>query len=210
MIAKKKWTGGPTGRKSSARLDEVVEGIKKIFLSEGCRALTMEELASRLNCSKRTIYEIAPSKKELFLHIVDIFLSEIREKGYAALAKCKVGEDRLTKYMAPGYLETAGVSSRFFEDIYGYRPALLLLEAHQRERMSTVERIVNEEITAKRFRPIHPRLVAETYLAAFEHINQPDILAATGLTYSEATSELYELFSHGLVDCAQTGGRKRW
>jgi AcrR family transcriptional regulator len=196
-------------RRGPRRRGEILKGLERIFLAEGYRDLTMDGLAARLNCSKRTLYDLAPTKHELFLVVLNEFLGRIRERGYEALKKSEDIEGRLTGFMAPGYLESSGASARFMEDIYGFKPALLILEAHQRERLSVVRQIVQEGVAQKRFRQLHAHLVAEAYLAAFARVNQPEILAEVGLSYSEATAELYQLIAYGLFSRDKAGSRRR-
>ena len=44
--------------------------IEAIYLAEGFRGSTVGELAARLRCSRRALYELAPSKEELFLRVL--------------------------------------------------------------------------------------------------------------------------------------------
>ena len=46
--------------------------IEAIILSDGFARLCISDLAERLSCSKRTIYEIAPTKKALVLKALDV------------------------------------------------------------------------------------------------------------------------------------------
>lgn len=188
-----------TSGRLTERHQRLVEQMEEIFLAEGFRDLTINELAARLKCSKRTLYELAPTKQEVFLLVMERWLARVRHMGSLAAAERLDPADRLRAYLSPGVTESAMASSRFVEDVQSLRPATLLLEAHQRERISVLREIVEDGVRSRRFRPVHAHLVAEMYLASVARFNQPEFLREAGLSFSEAFSELYQILTEGLV-----------
>ena len=63
------------------RSAETLEALEALILSEGFSSLSVSDIASKLKCSKRTLYELAPSKKSLVLRALNNFFSRIREQG---------------------------------------------------------------------------------------------------------------------------------
>ena len=190
------------------RQHQILEQLEKIFLAEGFRDLTGDDLAARLKCSKRSLYQIAPSKQELFLLVLEQFLERIRRKGNRGVLEHEDPEKRLAAYMEPGIAETRLVSRRFVEDVESFRPATLLLESHQKERMSTLRDIVEDGIRRGKFRKLNAGLVAETYLAGIAKIDDPDFLRRNGLSFSEAFAELFQVIAFGVFrgDAATNAG----
>jgi AcrR family transcriptional regulator len=182
----------------SERHRDLIEALEALFLDEGFRTITVDELAARLKCSKRTLYELAPSKQELFLLVVERWLHRIRHLGWAGALKHDDPEKRIIAYLDPGVSQSRTASRRFLEDLQSYRPALALLEAHQRERTSVLRDIVEDGMQRGRFRRLHPALVAEVFQAAVGRLNEPDFLDNAGISFSDGFSELYELFLNGL------------
>ena len=182
----------------SERQRDLVEALEQLFLEEGFRDVTVDELATRLKCSKRTLYELAPSKQELFLFIVERWLDRIRHLGWAGALEHDDPEKRIIAYLDPGVTQSRAASRRFLEDMRSYRPALALLEAHQRERTGVLRDIVEDGMRRGRFRRLHAALVAEVFLAAVSRLNEPDFLENAGISFSDGFSELYELFLNGL------------
>ena len=180
------------------RSQTLIAQLEKLFLEEGFRDLTVDEIAARLSCSKRSLYQIAPSKLEIFLRILDQFLDRIRRMGNRAVLEHDDPAARLAAYMEPGYIETKRASRRFVEDIQASKAALQLLEAHQRERMNTLRDIVDDGIRRDQFRKVNSLLVAEAYLAAIAKIDDPEFLRRAGLGFSEAFAELYQLIAYGV------------
>ncbi|WP_337188171.1 TetR/AcrR family transcriptional regulator [Phenylobacterium sp.] len=184
---------------SSERHRDLVEALERLFMQEGFRSVTVDDLAGRLKCSKRTLYEIAPSKQELFLLVVQRWLDRIRHLGWAGALEHDDPERRLVAYLEPGVAESRTASGVFLEDLQSYRPAMALLENHQRERTNVLRDIIEDGIRRGRFRAVHSALVAEMFLAAVGRINEPEVLDRAGIGFSDAFSEFYVLLLNGIV-----------
>ncbi|MFG6589287.1 TetR/AcrR family transcriptional regulator [Sulfitobacter sp. MOLA879] len=66
---------------------ELLDGIEALFLAHGFRALTMAQIAQKLSCSYRRIYQLADNKSALFSLIVSRFLAKILHEAEAGVAK---------------------------------------------------------------------------------------------------------------------------
>ena len=58
--------------------DEILEGTLHIFNQKGLK-FTMDDIASSLKISKKTIYTVFNDKEELFLAMVDFLFDSIKE-----------------------------------------------------------------------------------------------------------------------------------
>jgi AcrR family transcriptional regulator len=189
--------------RASNRRGKLIGQLEVIFLEEGFRDLTVDDLAARLKCSKRSLYEMASSKQELFLLILEQFLDRIRHLGTRGALQHDDPELRLAAYMEPGYLESKKASQRFVEDIRSFRPAAVMLETHQRERMSTLRDIVEDGIRRGKFRKVNSYLVAEAYLATIAKIDDPEFLRRSNLGFGEAFAALFNFLAYGLFQREQ-------
>ncbi len=192
----------PSVRRADRR-EQLLDGLEAIFLKEGFRDVTVEELASRLRCSRQTLYRLAPSKPEIFLSVLDRFLSRIRAEGREAAYSRSDPIERVEALLEPGITATVPASHRFTEDVDGYEPARLLLAEHQRERMRLLREIVDDGISRGVFARFHAHLVAEVMVAAVGRVSRPDFLAEAQLSMSEAFGECSRLIRLGL---ARTSG----
>ncbi len=195
--AKKRTRARRTSR--SDRREEIRRQLEKIFLREGFRDLTIDRLAKRLKCSNRTLYDIAPSKEEMFLFVLNRLLERIRHLGWQGALEHTEPIRRIEAFLQPGVSETREAGADFVEDVRSYLPAKQMLAHHQEERMKFLEDIVSDGIQRGSFRNVHPYLVAEILLSAVTRIDELDFQSRSGLTFSEAFAELYEVILHGLV-----------
>lgn len=183
----------------SDRREEIRRQLERIFLREGFRDLTIDQLAKRLKCSNRTLYEIAPSKEEMFLFVLNRWLERIRHLGWQGALEHTEPIKRIEAFLQPGVSETREAGADFVEDVRTYLPAKQMLARHQEERMKFLEDIVSDGIKRGSFRNVHPYLMAEILLSAVTRIDELDFQSRSGLTFSEAFAELYEVLLHGLV-----------
>jgi len=181
------------------RRDQILDALEAIFLKEGFRDLTVGELTTRLRCSKQTLYRLAPSKPEIFLTVLDRFLSRIRAEGRLAAYAHSDPMRRIEALLEPGITATAPASPRFTEDVNLFEPARKLLAQHQRERMQLLREIVEDGISRSEFSGYHAHLVAEVMVAAVGHVSRPEFLAEAGLSMSEAFAECSQLIRIGLT-----------
>ena len=190
------------------RRRDLIQELENIFLAEGFQHLTVDILAAKLKCSKRSLYHIAPTKQEMFLRILEGFLDQIRRKGIRGALEHEEPAARLAAFMEPGFLESKRASRQWVEDIQSYAAASKMLELHQRERIQVLRDIVDDGIRRGTFRSINSSLVAATYLAGIGKIDDPRFLEEAGLGFGEAFEELYRLIAHGLVRDEPVAGKK--
>jgi AcrR family transcriptional regulator len=182
----------------SDRQKELLAELEALFFAHGFRKITVDEIAARVKCSKRTLYEIAPSKQELFVLVIESWLERIRHRGWQGALQHDDPEKRVMAYLEPGVIESRPASRQFLADLQSYRPALTLLEAHQAQRTTVLMEIIEDGIRRGRFKPFHSGLVAEIFLAAVNRINEPAMLERTGVSFSQAFGELFRILTTGL------------
>jgi len=179
--------------------DHALDSLEEIFLGEGVRRVSVGELARRLRCSRRTLYSLAKTKEELYLLVVDRFLTRIRRLGDQSASARHDPAARIEAYLEPGIQQLARSTNLFFADIAALPPAKRMLEDHQRQRIEGLRRIITEGVRRRMFRGIHPHLVADVLSLAYRRVSQPEFLATANLSMTEAYAEVGRLFLHGLL-----------
>ncbi len=189
------------------RQERLLDALETIFLKEGFRDVTVAELANRLRCSRRSFYELAPTKEALFLRVLDRYLSNLRSQGRQGAIDAPP-ERAFEPYLMPAIEAARKLSTTLMRDIRSFPAANALWEQHTRERMDGLRALVERCVQLGLFRGIDAYLVAEVMAASLRRLGEPTFLATSGMSYREAVSELYGLLLRGLSPAA-TGPAKR-
>ncbi|MCZ6772374.1 MAG: TetR/AcrR family transcriptional regulator [Proteobacteria bacterium] len=183
----------------SNRSEEVLEALEKLILAEGFSRLNVSDIAARLSCSKRTLYELAPSKNELVLNVLDGFFRRIRHQA-ARATDAKMGPERqVLEYLQVGVVAAERLSAAALADIHRWEPARLIWQEHVRLRVEGLRRIIENGVKEGVFRDVRPAFVAEIVFASINRLREPDFYLSTDLTISEAFHELYGMLLKSLT-----------
>src|SRR5437867_8386820 len=197
----------------SARRDRLLEELEHVFLHDGFLHFRTEELARRLHCSKRALYQIAPSREELFELVVERWLAKLRHAGVAAAEVAPDPFAAVTDYLGAAIVATRDAGAQFVRDLSRFPATYRRLMSHQRERIAGLERLIHEGTARGHFRGVHAKLIAEVMLNAVAQLVDPEVLARVGLTMSEAFAALYDIVEHGLLPAngarPRPGGNRR-
>lgn len=186
-------------RRGAVRREQLFDALVELLLSEGFAHLTLDDLAARLHCSKRTLYALAGSKEQLVRAAVVHFFRGATERVEAAVAARDDPADQVGAYLRAVAIELGPASPRFFDDVAGFAPAAEVYERNTRAAARRVRQLVAAGVAAGAFRQVHPEFVADVVTAAMVRIQQRHVAASTGLDDAAAYAHLAELLLHGLT-----------
>jgi AcrR family transcriptional regulator len=186
-------------RRGAARREELFDALVTLLLADGFAHLTLDDIAARLHCSKRTLYALAGSKEQLVRTAVVHFFRSATERVEAAVAARTAPAERVGAYLRAVATELAPASARFFDDVAAFAPAAEVYERNTRAAAARVQQLVADGVTAGAFRDVHTGFVADVVTAVMVRIQQRQVAASTGLDDAEAYSRLAELLLHGLA-----------
>jgi len=185
-----------------ARHRSVLDGLELLLRDGELGSLTIGELAARLACSRRTLYELAPSKDQLLLLTLDRLMHRIGRTALTAIDADAPAAVQLRQF-ATASIGYAFRSEAYDElvDVPGVRRAL---DRHYRFAATILERIVSSGIGNGEFRSIDSSVAANVILASALHLALPDVIDDLGLSLEEAVTEMLDLVLAGLLDCRPT------
>ena len=186
-------------RRGAVRREQLFDALVTLLLAEGFAHLTLDDIAARLHCSKRTLYALAGSKEQLVRAAVVHFFRGATERVEAAVAARAAPAERVGAYLQAVAHELAPASARFFDDVAAFAPAAEVYERNTRAAAARVQQLVADGVTAGAFRDVHTGFVADVVTAVMVRIQQRQVAASTGLDDAEAYSRLAELLLHGLA-----------
>jgi len=178
----------------SGRTAALRDGLTDILLAEGFLDLQMSDLAARLNCSKSTLYAIAPSKEQLLVTVVRRFFQRATERVEKAVDPSAPAIDRIGAYLNAVATELAPASPQFFADLERFAPAGEIYRQNTRIAASRVQDLVMEAAPG-----IDPKFLGAVAGQVMESIHRGDVRATTGLDDSAAFHALAELIVAGVA-----------
>lgn len=181
------------------RQQEILAGIETIILQEGFAHLSVGDLTARLHCSRRTLYELAESKDELVLIVLDRLLQRMGRQAHRTLRQVQDPAERVRAFMAAATMEIRSISLVFAEDIESHGPARRLFAAHYEFATSVLTSVIEDGIRQGAFRDVSALLVSQALDAAIARLQQPDVLRRLRTTEAEAFTEVLSVILDGLA-----------
>lgn len=180
-------------RRLTPRQLELQDALVELVLSSGFSALTVEDMAARLGCSKRTLYALAESKEQLALLVVRQFFRRATAAVEVALAGTRSPARRVTRYLEAVAEQLRPAGPAFRADMAAFAPAAELYEQNTAAAAARVRELIDEGTRAGAFRRVPAAFVGEVVTATMRRITSGEIGVATGLDDAQAYSELARL-----------------
>lgn len=186
------------GRFATRRRTRLFDELLTLFLAEGFSHLTLDEIASRLRCSKSTLYTLAASKDELVKRVTVHFFKRATNAVEAALAQTGKPGERVSAYLTAVGAELAIASDVFMADLFAFAPARGVYEANTEAAAKRVRELIEDGVGAGAFRAVNAAFAADLIATMMVRIQQRGVATATGLRDAEAYTELATLLTYGL------------
>ena len=182
----------------SPRQEEVLDFVEAVFLRDGIRAVRIGELAAEASCSRSTLYELAPSKEDLLLLVLDRMMRRIMRRGAQAIEEASGPVDRVRAMLTSGALDLAALGPRFLEAVRRHPPARLLFDRRMTDGRDALERLIEEGVSAGQFRPVNVPAVADAMIAVVLRFTDPEFARVRGTNPATGLAELVDIFLDGL------------
>lgn len=191
--------GAHTNKRLSPRGQAVLGQLEDLFLAEGFTRFTVGDLAARLRCSLRTLYDLAPSREELVVVVLDRMLQRLGHEAEEEARRQHARIDQLYTYMNVVGQGLGRSSAKFTVDMQQTPAVQRVFDAHGAYAILLIQALIERAVVEGQFRPVHAGFAAELLAAALRCVIEPGSLASNGLTIGEALQEIARLFSHGLL-----------
>ena len=183
-------------QRSEARLGprhrEILDELEALFLADGFAGFSVRELAAHVGCSRRTLYELAPSKDELVLIVLDRFLHRVGRAALDSIDTAQSFADQIASYFLGG-IELQRLTHVFGEDLADDAAARRLFDRHYGFVMAVTEQLVTDGVAAGEFRAVDPAIVAGILAGTGMFFNQPTVQTDIGLDLEHAIDGALDL-----------------
>ncbi|MFC4604689.1 TetR/AcrR family transcriptional regulator [Rhodococcus kronopolitis] len=185
--------------RGAARRAQLLDQLSALFLAEGFAHLTLDELATRLRCSKSTLYGLAESKEQLVRAAAIHFFRGATDQVEGRLAGEAGARDRIRTYLEAVGEQLRPASRRFMDDVAANATVREVYEVNTAFAARRVQELITEGVRSGEFRDVHAAFVAEVASSTMVRIQRRQVSAATGLDDAQAYGELAALLTHGLT-----------
>ncbi len=181
-----------TGRLTT-RQRQLVGELLELFLAEGFADLTLDDIAARLGCSKRTLYALADSKEQLAVRTVRYFFRQATEQVETAIARTRSPAARVTRYLEAVAAALRPAGTQFLRDVDRQAATREVYEQNTAAAAVRVRELIDEGIRTGAFRQVSAVFVGEVVTATMRRITSGELGQATGLDDAQAYAELAKL-----------------
>lgn len=182
-----------------ARRADLLDRLCELFLAEGFAHFTLDELASRLHCSKSTLYTLAGSKEQLSVRVVGHYFKRATESIEQRIAGIDDVRDRMREYLDAASEELRAASRQFIADMAANPATRATYETNARAATDRVRAAVHEGVREGVFREVDAALVGEMVGLTISAIQRGEIAEHTGLTDAQAFAALSQFLVGGLT-----------
>lgn len=176
---------------------EVLDGLEEMVLAEGISEFTIGELAARMGCSRRTLYELAPSKEQLQLLVLDRLFQRIGREALGAVDPASPIVEQLRQYVTSGIDYAFRASA--YDDMADVPAARRLLDRHFRFAATIMERLLALAIERGEIRPVNAAVVAAMISTTAQHLSQGEVVEDLGISVGDALRDMLDALVGGLA-----------
>lgn len=149
----------------------ILDTAMRLFRRNGIRAVRMDDVASELGISKRTLYEIFDNKELLLSEVVKVYSQQRREQINLRMIQCKnVMEILLADYSMKAE-DFRNTNPLFYLDLLKYPKVAKLLEKDNQRMKKHTEEFFQRGIKEGYFREdMNYQLVGQLFEAIGNHV----------------------------------------
>jgi AcrR family transcriptional regulator len=183
----------------SPRLAGFLDELVTLFLREGFAGLTLDEIATRLRCSKASLYRLAASKEQLTQRVVARFFARATERVERQVARAPTGLAGVAIYLRAVARELAPASPRYFADVAGFAPAAEVYRQNTAIAAGRVRTLIDIGVADGSIRPVNAAFVGAAVAAVMSAIQSGEFRDAASIDDGRAYAELATLVTRAVA-----------
>ena len=182
----------------TGRQRQLLDELEELVVAEGLVDVTMAQIAARVNCSLRTLYEISPSKDELVLTVTDRRLHRIGREAIESIDPELPPLASLRSYLANAnraVQSEKGEMARSFSSLPGARR---IFDAHENYLTEIVQRLLDLAVEGGDISSMDTAAVAHVLAGLGQQFSHPDVLPMISKSAKQTADDLTEIILRGL------------
>lgn len=178
----------------------ILEATIKVYNKKGLK-FTMDDIATELSMSKKTIYTVIKDKKSLLYQMVDYCFDRIKESENRVMSDTKL--PTVEKIRAILGVLPEGYRDIDFRQLYLLKDKYPKIYHKMEERLesgweNTIE-LINQGMEEGVIRPMNIYILKTMLEATIEQFFQRDVLLTNKIPYNEALQEVVNILVDGIA-----------
>lgn len=180
--------------------ERILEATIKVFNQKGLK-FTMDDIATELSMSKKTIYTVFRDKESMFLQMVDYCFDKIKASEMEVIRHPDLSTtEKIRKILGvlpEGYTDVDFRQLYLLKDKYPaiYRKMEERLETGWEDTIQLLKQGMEEGV----IRQVNVTILKTMLEATIEQFFQRDILLQNGISYKEALDESVAILVDGII-----------
>lgn len=181
--------------------NKIVEMTEEKFFRDGFYKTTMDEVASELKMSKKTIYKFFPSKDDLVMAIAKHFMEGMKSKILPALNSDKNAIEKLGELNKILAKTSEKISSKRMDEIKTYFPNLWNEIDNFRTKMmfANITKVIDQGKAEGLFLDYPTPIIMNTLVSSIRSTVNPDFILNNNFSISEAALNVFKVVIGGIV-----------
>ncbi|QRN97215.1 TetR/AcrR family transcriptional regulator [Archangium violaceum] len=186
----------------------ILEKAEQTFLTHGYSRVTMDDIATELRMSKKTLYRHFSSKEQLGAAALEASMSRFGEKLEALLADERLDFGERLEHFARALAGRYASAATVLRDLQRDAPALWqrLLELRRESVQARFGAFLASGVQAGAIRSdVEPRLVLRMVITLVDQLMRPDVLAELELSAEQVFPSMLGVILDGIRTGRETG-----
>lgn len=173
----------------------VLDACQRLWKDRGIRDFTMDELAAEAGLSKRTVYKYYRSKEEIITAVVDRMIADMTAESERLLNEGQGPEAIFHQVLDYLFVRASFLTSRrSLEDMMRYYPHIWQkVSAFRIQRLDYMVTAVTGRASSSPPPGIDMRIAKAIVIASITNILDPRFLLENGISFQEATCQVFKL-----------------
>jgi AcrR family transcriptional regulator len=181
--------------------NKIIELTEEKFFRDGFYKTTMDEVASELKMSKKTIYKFFPSKDDLITAIAKHFMEGVKSKVLPALNSDKNAIEKLAELNHILAKISTKVSSKRMDEIRQHFPKLWNEIDSFRTKMmfGNITKVIDQGKEEGLFIDYPTPIIMNTLVSSVRSIVNPEFILNNNFSIAEAALYTFKVVIGGIV-----------
>lgn len=183
--------------KLTGRQRQILDELSRLF-EKGFLDVTMADLAAQLNCSLRTLYNLAESRNELVLMVSDRNLRKIGRAAHAAIRDETSALDAVRLYLGAATIAVSDVTPEFNNDMAQVTGGPAMQAAHSEYLIDVTRTLLDMAIENREIGPVDTAAVARMIAGVGREFSRTEVMADLSSSPKDAADAMVEIVLAGL------------